>query len=118
MKLGIVKVVMEREVNAYVIACSSTKEAVVIDPGLPTKKLADQVKGLTVKYIIATHCHPGHVAGKDDLKTRSIQDHRERERTRYVSEGHRLGDKKYSFASAHLWAQRQWRAILAQRAGK
>jgi hydroxyacylglutathione hydrolase len=68
MKLGIVKVVMEREVNAYVIACSSTKEAVVIDPGLPTKKLADQVKGLTVKYIIATHCHPGHVAGKDDLK--------------------------------------------------
>jgi hydroxyacylglutathione hydrolase len=68
MKLGIVKVVMEREVNAYVIACSSTKEAVVIDPGLPTKKLADQAKGLTVKYIIATHCHPGHVAGKDDLK--------------------------------------------------
>jgi glyoxylase-like metal-dependent hydrolase (beta-lactamase superfamily II) len=43
MKLGIVKVVMEREVNAYVIACSSTKEAVVIDPGLPTIKLADQV---------------------------------------------------------------------------
>ena len=68
MKLGIVKVVMEREVNAYVIACSSTKEAVVIDPGLPVQKLADQVKGLTVKYIVATHCHPGHVAGKDDLK--------------------------------------------------
>jgi glyoxylase-like metal-dependent hydrolase (beta-lactamase superfamily II) len=67
-KLGIVKVVMEREVNAYVIACSSTKEAVVIDPGLPVQKLADQVKGLTVKYIVATHCHPGHVAGKDDLK--------------------------------------------------
>ena len=68
MKLGIVKVVMDREVNAYVIACSATKEAVVIDPGLPAEKLADQVKGLTVKYIIATHCHPGHVAGKDDLK--------------------------------------------------
>jgi hydroxyacylglutathione hydrolase len=67
-KLGIVKVKLDREVNAYVIICASTKEAVVIDPGLPSDKLVDQVKGLTVKYIIATHCHPGHVAGKDELK--------------------------------------------------
>jgi hydroxyacylglutathione hydrolase len=67
-KLGIVKVKLDREVNAYVITCASTKEAVVIDPGLPSDKLVDQVKGLTVKYIIATHCHPGHVAGKDELK--------------------------------------------------
>jgi hydroxyacylglutathione hydrolase len=67
-KLGIVKVKLDREVNAYVITCGSTKEAVVIDPGLPSDKLVDQVKGLTVKYIIATHCHPGHVAGKDELK--------------------------------------------------
>jgi hydroxyacylglutathione hydrolase len=68
MKLGIVKVKLEREVNAYVITCASTKEAVVIDPGLPADKLAEQVKGLTVKFIVATHGHPGHVAGKDDLK--------------------------------------------------
>ena len=68
MKLGIVKVKLEREVNAYVITCASTKEAVVIDPGLPADKLADQVKDLKVKFIVATHCHPGHVAGKDDLK--------------------------------------------------
>jgi hydroxyacylglutathione hydrolase len=67
-KLGIVKVKLDREVNAYVITCASTKEAVVIDPGLPSDKLVDQVTGLTVKYIIATHCHPGHVAGKDELK--------------------------------------------------
>src|SRR4029077_12592853 len=31
-------------------------------------RLAEQTKGLTVKYIVATHGHPGHVAGKDDLK--------------------------------------------------
>ena len=68
MKLGIVKVKLDREVNSYVITCASTKEAVVIDPGLPSEKLVDQVKGLTVRYIIATHCHPGHVAGKDELK--------------------------------------------------
>ncbi|HEX7265418.1 MAG TPA: MBL fold metallo-hydrolase [Candidatus Dormibacteraeota bacterium] len=67
-KLGIVKVKLDREVNGYVLSCSTTKEAIVIDPGLPAEKLAEQTKGLSVKYIVATHCHPGHVAGKDDLK--------------------------------------------------
>ncbi len=67
-KLGIVKVRLDREVNGYVLSCGRTKEAVVIDPGLPADKLAEQAKGLTVKYILATHGHPGHVAGKDDLK--------------------------------------------------
>jgi glyoxylase-like metal-dependent hydrolase (beta-lactamase superfamily II) len=55
-------------VNGYVVSCASTKEAVVIDPGLPAEKIAEQVKGLKVVYILATHCHPGHVAGKDELK--------------------------------------------------
>src|SRR6266849_6431824 len=67
-KLGIVKVRLEREVNGYVLSCATTKEAVVIDPGLPVDKLAEQAQGLTVKYILATHGHPGHVGGKDDLK--------------------------------------------------
>jgi glyoxylase-like metal-dependent hydrolase (beta-lactamase superfamily II) len=67
-KLGIVKVRLEREVNGYVLSCATSKEAVVIDPGLPVDRLAEQTKGLTVKYIVATHGHPGHVAGKDDLK--------------------------------------------------
>ena len=67
-KLGIVKVKLEREVNAYIVSCATTKEAVVIDPGLPADKIVEQLKGLTVRWIIATHCHPGHVAGKDDVK--------------------------------------------------
>ncbi len=67
-KLGIVKVKLDREVNGYVLSCSTTKEAIVIDPGLPAEKLAEQTRGLSVKYIVASHCHPGHVAGKDDLK--------------------------------------------------
>ncbi len=67
-KLAIVKVRLDRDVNGYVLSCTSTKEAVVVDPGLPADKLAEQTAGLTVKYIVATHCHPGHVAGKDDLK--------------------------------------------------
>ena len=68
MKLGIVKVKLDREVNCYVVADASSKEAIVIDPGLPAEKIVEQLKGLTVRYILATHCHPGHVGGKDDLK--------------------------------------------------
>ena len=67
-KLAILKVKLDREVNGYVVADSSTKDAVVIDPGLPVEKIAEQLKGLKVRYILATHCHPGHVAGKDALK--------------------------------------------------
>ena len=67
-KLAIVKAKLDRDVNCYVVSCAATKEAVVIDPGLPVEKIAEQTTGLKVKYIVATHCHPGHVAGKDDLK--------------------------------------------------
>ena len=67
-KLSIVKLKLEREVNCYVIACAATKEAVVIDPRLPAERIVEQATGLTVKYILATHGHPGHVGGKDDVK--------------------------------------------------
>jgi hydroxyacylglutathione hydrolase len=67
-KLAIVKVKLDREVNCYIVSCASTKEAVVIDPGMPAEKISQQAAGLKVKYIVATHCHPGHVGGKDDVK--------------------------------------------------
>ncbi len=67
-KLGIVKVKLDREVNCYVVSCAGTKEAVVVDPGLPAEKIAEQVRDLKVRWIVATHCHPGHVGGKDTLK--------------------------------------------------
>jgi glyoxylase-like metal-dependent hydrolase (beta-lactamase superfamily II) len=67
-KLSIVKVKLDREVNSYIVSCAATKEAVVVDPGLPVQKIVEQATGLKVKHIVATHCHPGHVAGKDDLK--------------------------------------------------
>lgn len=68
-KLSIVKVKLDRDVNAYVVSCASTKEAVIIDPGLPAEKIVEQAAGLKVKFILATHCHPGHVGGKDDVKS-------------------------------------------------
>ena len=67
-KLGIIKVKLDRDVNAYVVSCASTKEAMVVDPGLPAEKIAAQLGGLKVRWIVATHCHPGHVGGKDELK--------------------------------------------------
>ena len=67
-KLSIVKVKLDREVNGYIVSDAGTKEAVIIDPGLPAEKIAEQASGLKVRYILATHGHPGHVGGKDDLK--------------------------------------------------
>lgn len=67
-KLSIVKVKLDREVNCYVVADAGTKDAVVIDPGLPADKIVEQARPWKVRYILATHGHPGHVGGKDDVK--------------------------------------------------
>ena len=67
-KVGIVKVKLDRDVNCYIVSDSATREAVVVDPGLPAEKIAEQLKDLKVRWIVSTHCHPGHVGGKDDLK--------------------------------------------------
>jgi hydroxyacylglutathione hydrolase len=65
-KLSIVKARLEKDVNGYVLL--SGNEAAVIDPGEPAEKLAGQLGGATLKWILATHGHPGHLAGKDALK--------------------------------------------------
>ena len=57
---------MEKDVNSYVLICGS--EAAVIDPGEPVEKLAGQLEGVTLRWVLATHGHPGHLAGKDALK--------------------------------------------------
>jgi hydroxyacylglutathione hydrolase len=67
-KLSIVKLRLDRDVNGYIVSDASSKEAVVIDPGTPADKIAEQAAGLKVKHILATHGHPGHVGGKDDVK--------------------------------------------------
>ncbi len=70
-KLGIVKVKGEHDVNAYVVSCSATREAVVIDPVQPVDKLLAQLGDLKVRWVVATHGHPGHMAGKDAVKESS-----------------------------------------------
>src|SRR5260370_14567514 len=59
---------VEREVSGYIVSDAATKEGVVIDPGQPAEKIVEQASGLTVEHILATHGHPGHVGGKDDVK--------------------------------------------------
>ena len=66
--MSIVKVRLDRDVNSYVVSDAATKEAIVIDPGQPAEKIVEQTAGLKVRHILATHGHPGHVGGKDDVK--------------------------------------------------
>ncbi|TMF25607.1 MAG: MBL fold metallo-hydrolase [Chloroflexi bacterium] len=59
----------EKDTNCYVVACSDTKEAVVIDPGDDAPKILNQLRGLTVRWIACTHAHPGHTGAKETVKT-------------------------------------------------
>ena len=51
--------------NGYIVACETTREAIVIDPG---DDVADQLsvvarEGVSVKMILLTHAHLDHVTG-------------------------------------------------------
>ncbi|MDQ6773014.1 MAG: MBL fold metallo-hydrolase [Candidatus Dormibacteraeota bacterium] len=67
-RLGILKVRGERDVNCFVVSDSDAGEAVAIDPVEPAAKVLAQLTGLKVLWIVATHGHPGHLAGKEELK--------------------------------------------------
>jgi glyoxylase-like metal-dependent hydrolase (beta-lactamase superfamily II) len=68
-RLSIQKIhVGEKDTNCYVVACSESKEAVVIDPGDDAQKILGQLKGMTVRWICFTHAHPGHTGAKDPVK--------------------------------------------------
>ncbi|MEP7105017.1 MAG: MBL fold metallo-hydrolase [Chloroflexota bacterium] len=68
-RLSIVKVKQDGEVNGYLLSCSDTKAALVVDAGEPVEKMLGQLRGLTLKWVVATHGHPGHLAGKNALKS-------------------------------------------------
>lgn len=56
--------------NAYVVGCTETKEAIVIDPSDDGLMLARYIReqGWTLSKILLTHAHFDHVGGLADLK--------------------------------------------------
>ena len=59
------RAVLPFQKNGYVVACETTRKAVVIDPGDEIDQLLDVVQGqsLEVQQILLTHAHVDHVTG-------------------------------------------------------
>lgn len=56
-------------VNAYVVACPISKEALVIDPGADPVRISRFIKknGLDLKFVINTHGHGDHIGANGSL---------------------------------------------------
>lgn len=56
--------------NCSIVACGDTKDAVVVDPGGDTERIAEIVAhyDLTVRSIIHTHAHLDHIYCTHDVK--------------------------------------------------
>lgn len=63
-------VVGPNQTNCYILGCSNTKEAVIIDPGADTDEIKHMVKesGVSPRFIINTHGHADHIASNKDFK--------------------------------------------------
>ncbi|MCP4220508.1 MAG: MBL fold metallo-hydrolase [bacterium] len=58
------------KVFAYIVSCTETKEALIIDPGGDEKKLWKRIKkqDLDLVFIVNTHGHGDHTCGNAKLK--------------------------------------------------
>ncbi|MBM3324726.1 MAG: MBL fold metallo-hydrolase [Calditrichaeota bacterium] len=61
------------ETNTYLIWCSETREAALVDPGGDTEHILNFAKknGLAIRYIINTHGHADHIAENSLAKERT-----------------------------------------------
>ena len=58
------------ENNSYIIACSASREAAVVDVGFDPAAAIREVQrhGYRVRYLLATHAHYDHVAGMREVQ--------------------------------------------------
>lgn len=58
------------ETNCYLVSCTETREAVVIDPGDDGERIlrAAEEAGLTVRLIVDTHAHFDHVGANGAVR--------------------------------------------------
>jgi len=55
--------------NAYILNCRKTSESVLLDAPAEAKKILEQLKGTTPKYVLMTHNHMDHVDALVELKS-------------------------------------------------
>lgn len=53
--------------NVYVVRCSATDQALIVDGAADPQRILDEVAGATVVGIVQTHSHPDHVQALPDL---------------------------------------------------
>ncbi len=58
------------QTNCYVVACTATNQAAVVDPAWDGRAIAAHVEqqGWTITHILLTHTHFDHVGGLGELK--------------------------------------------------
>lgn len=57
------------QTNCYVIGCEQTREGAIVDPGGNGERIlrAVQELGVTVRYVLNTHCHFDHMAANAEV---------------------------------------------------
>ena len=87
------------EVFCYLVACTRTKEALVIDPAGDEERVVGRIqeKKLNLKYIVNTHGHADHTCGNEKVK----------ELTGAEIVMHELDDRMFNSAQGQEMA-RQW----------
>ena len=86
-------------VFCYIVSCTRTKEALVIDPAGDEDMIIERLeqKGLTLRYIVNTHGHVDHICGNATIK----------ERTGAEIIMHELDDQMFNSSEGQTMA-RQW----------
>jgi len=57
------------QTNCYIVGCEETQKGVIIDPGGHPRRILAALKksGLTISYVLNTHCHFDHMGANADI---------------------------------------------------